>query len=93
MNEVTIDLRKVLDETGGEIDEIDRMFGNYSVGSHLQSDFYDNKIAFVIALNFPYYTLEEKNTSWCRLEPGTVGYGPAGRPVCVTRSGGTESAG
>ncbi|MBK7731359.1 MAG: hypothetical protein IPI37_00900 [Bacteroidales bacterium] len=69
MNEVTIDLRKVLDETGGEIDEIDRMFGNYSVGSHLQSDFYDNKIAFVIALNFPYYTLEEKDNlgaGWSR---------------------------
>jgi len=60
MNEITLDLRKVLDEAAGEIDGIDRMFGNYSVGSHMQSDFYGNKTAFVIALNFPYYTLEEK---------------------------------
>lgn len=60
MNEITLDLRKVLDEVAGEIDEVDRMFGNYSVGSHLQSDLYDNKIAFIIALNFPYYTLAEK---------------------------------
>ncbi len=60
MNEITLDLRKVLDEAAGEIDEIDRMFGNYSVGSHLQSDLYENKIAFLVALIFPYYTLEEK---------------------------------
>jgi hypothetical protein len=71
MNEITLDLRKVLDESGSEIDEIDRMFGNYSVGSHLQSDFYSNKIAFVIALNFPYFTLAEKEelgTKWSREE-------------------------
>ena len=59
-NEITLDLRKTLDESLGEIDEIDRMFGNYSVGSHIQNDFYSNKIAFVIALNFPYFTLADK---------------------------------
>jgi hypothetical protein len=71
INEITLDLRKVLDESVGEIDEIDRMFGNYAVGSHVQSDFYSNKIAFVIALNFPYYTLaekEEKGAAWSRQE-------------------------
>ena len=71
INEVTLDLRKVLDESVGEIDEIDRMFGNYSVGSHMQSDFYANKIAFVIALNFPYFTLAEKENlgvKWSREE-------------------------
>lgn len=71
MNEITLDLRKVLDEAVGEIDEIDRMFGNYSAGAHVQSDFYANKIAFVIALNFPYYTLEEKDGlggDWSREE-------------------------
>ncbi|HEX2920178.1 MAG TPA: hypothetical protein VHO50_03335 [Bacteroidales bacterium] len=60
MNEITLDLRKNLDEATGEIDEIDRMIGNYSVGSHFSDDLYANKVAFVIALNFPYYTLEEK---------------------------------
>ncbi len=65
-NEITLDLRKNLDEATGETDEIDRMFGNYSVGAHLSDDFYSNKIAFTIALNFPYYTLEEKE----KLGPG-----------------------
>jgi len=71
MNEITLDLRRVLDMSVGEIDEIDRMFGNYSVGSHVQSDFYSNKIAFVIALNFPYFTLAEKEdlgVKWSREE-------------------------
>ncbi|MBE0666660.1 MAG: hypothetical protein IH593_03210 [Bacteroidales bacterium] len=71
MNEITLDLRRVLDLSVGGIDEIDRMFGNYSVGSHVQSDFYSNKIAFVIALNFPYFTLAEKEdmgVKWSREE-------------------------
>jgi hypothetical protein len=68
-NEITLDLKKNLDEATGEIDEIDRMFGTYSVSSHLSDDFYENRIAFFIALNFPYYTLEEKEKSgpaWSR---------------------------
>ncbi len=65
-NEITLDLKKILDEAGQEIDEIDRMFGTYSVSSHLSDDFYANKIAFFIALNFPYYNLEEKE----KLGPG-----------------------
>ena len=47
------------------------MFGNYSVGSHTQNDFYSNKIAFAIALNFPYFTLAEKEDlgpKWSRDE-------------------------
>jgi hypothetical protein len=70
-NEITLSLRKTLDESGGEIDEIDRMFGNYSAGSHMQNDFYSNKIAFSIALNFPYFTLAEKEElgpKWTREE-------------------------
>ena len=70
-NEITLDLKKNLDEARGEIDEIDRMFGNYSVAAHLQDDFYANKIAFAIALNFPYYTLAEKEKmgpGWSREE-------------------------
>jgi|WetSurMetagenome_2_1015567.scaffolds.fasta_scaffold00002_22 hypothetical protein len=69
LNEISMDLRKILDEDAGEIDEIDRMAGNYSISAHLQDDLYANKIAFVVALNFPYYTLAEKEEmgpSWSR---------------------------
>ncbi|HNX67131.1 MAG TPA: hypothetical protein PKH02_09635, partial [Bacteroidales bacterium] len=70
-NEITLSLRKTLDESGGKIRNIDEMFGSYSPGAHLQSDFYENKIAFVIALNFPYYTLGEKekqSSQWTRTD-------------------------
>ena len=70
-NEITLSLKKNLDEARGEIDEIDKMFGNYSISSHLQDDLYSNKIAFDIALNFPYFTLAEKEKlgpSWSREE-------------------------
>jgi hypothetical protein len=70
-NEISLDLKKILDLSVGNIDEIDRMFGNYSVYSHVSDDFYSNKIAFVIALNFPYFTLEEKEKAgpqWSREE-------------------------
>jgi hypothetical protein len=70
-NEITLDLKKVLDENIGTIDNIDEMFGNYSVGSHISDDFFANKIAFYIALNFPYFTLDEKEKlgpSWSRQE-------------------------
>ncbi|NPA37166.1 MAG: hypothetical protein GXO47_10000 [Chlorobi bacterium] len=70
-NEITLGLRKPLDEPMGEIKPIDEMFGSYSVGAHLIEDMYRNKIAFYIALNFPYYSLQEKNErgrNWSRKE-------------------------
>lgn len=73
LNEISMDLKKILDEDAGEIDEIDRMFGIYSPGAHLQDDLYGNKIAFVVALNFPYYTLTEKENLVRR---GAVRNGP-----------------
>ncbi len=60
-NQLTLDLRKNLDEDTGALTEIDEMFGSYSPSAHFSDDFFANKIAFVIALNFPYYTLQEKN--------------------------------
>ena len=60
-NRITIELMKQLHLDQGEILPIDEMFGSYSVGSHLTDDFFANKIAFVTILNFPSYTLKEKN--------------------------------
>lgn len=41
---------------------IDKHFAAYSPSSHLSEDFYNNKIAFIVALNFPELTLKEKET-------------------------------
>jgi len=68
-NKITLDLRQNVDLNNGELLEIDKIFSGYSVGAHLNEDLYKNKIAFVVALNFPYYSLEEKQslgTGWSR---------------------------
>ena len=59
-NRISLDLKENIDLNNGKLLDIDREFSAYSVGAHLLNDFYVNKIAFMIALNFPYYSLAEK---------------------------------
>ncbi len=59
-NKITLDLKENVDLNNGPLLEIDKEFASYSIGSHLLTDLYTNKIAFTIALNFPYFTLDEK---------------------------------
>jgi len=71
-NKIILDLNKNMHEyDGSDYHKIDAMFAAYSPGAHFSNDFYANKIAFVIALNFPPYSLDEKNTigkDWTSLE-------------------------
>lgn len=60
--QISIELNKNLALDNGPLHRIDKMFSAYSASSHVMEDFYRNKIAFVIALNFPYYSLEEKES-------------------------------
>ena len=59
-NKITLDLKENMDLNNGVTLDIDKDFNAYSVGAHLLDDLYANKIAFAIALNFPYYSLAEK---------------------------------
>lgn len=59
-NEMSLQLQLNLHLDNGSISNIDPMFGAYSPGAHLINDFYDNKIGFIIALNFPQLSLQEK---------------------------------
>ncbi len=68
-NKINLDLNKPLHLDKGEILPIDLLFGGYDVSSHLTEDFFKNKIAMIVALNFPFYTLsekEEKGKNWTR---------------------------
>jgi len=70
-NRITIELLKPLHLSGHDIQPIDEMFGAYNVGAHLTDDLFANKIAFMTILNFPNFTLKEKNElgqQWSRLE-------------------------
>lgn len=70
-NKITLDLLEPVHLNTFEQHAIDNQFGAYSVGAHWQDDFYKNKIAFIIALNFPSFSLEEKEKlagEWTRQE-------------------------
>lgn len=60
-NKIALDLNKNMHLSKGSYHAIDAMFASYSPGAHFDDDFYKNKIAFVIALNFPPYSLDQKN--------------------------------
>ena len=53
----------------GEALDVDEIFGAWDPAAHFNDDFYSNKIAFITCLNFPFYTLEEKENlgpKWTR---------------------------
>ncbi len=69
--EIALNLRKPVDLEIGEVLPVDYIFSAFDPYAHLTDDFFKNKIAFTILLNFPYYTLEEKNElgrNWNRKE-------------------------
>jgi len=70
-NKMVLDLNENMHLDLEPYHKIDAMFASYSPGAHFADDFYGNKIAFVIALNFPPYSLDEKNElgkTWSNLE-------------------------
>lgn len=56
-------LKEPIQLTGPDPEPVDMMFGSYDVSAHLTDDFFNNKIAFITVLNFPFYTLAEKSES------------------------------
>lgn len=69
MNAINLDLKAKLHLDIGDINDLDLIFGSYDPAAHISDDFYANKIAFIVKLNFPFYTLEEKENlgqNWTR---------------------------
>lgn len=70
-NQISVRLQLPVHLEGSELTDIDYIFGGYSPSSHFSDDMFANKVAFITALNFPNFTLEEKNSlggDWSRLE-------------------------
>ena len=69
---LTVELLKPTQLTNaGEPTDIDWIMSGYDTKAHLMDDLFDNKVAFITVLNFPFYSLEEKNTlgeHWTRRE-------------------------
>ncbi len=77
-NKLSLDMQENVQLKKGEVLPIDAQFAAYNPGAHMINDFYENKIAFIVALNFPYYSTEEKNISGPNWTPLQWGYARLG---------------
>lgn len=71
MNRISVALKRQLHLDIGEMIPVDEIFGSYDPFAHINDDFFQNKLAFICILNFPCYSLNEKNEkgpSWSRKE-------------------------
>jgi len=70
-NWMRLRLQEPVHLTHGEILPVDQLFSGFNPSAHLINDLYNNKIAFIVALNFPFYSLHEKielGKNWSRRE-------------------------
>ena len=77
-NRVMVDLLMPTHVTNIESTIVDPIFGAYNGLSHFNDDMFNNKIAFIVILNFPHFTLAEKKANganWTDLEWGYVRLG------------------
>lgn len=68
---MAMELKKPLDLDWGAISPVDEILGSFNPSAHLTDDLYANKLAFLVALNFPNYSLAEKTElgpQWSRKE-------------------------
>jgi hypothetical protein len=69
MNEIGLAFRQQSELDLGPIYPFDETFAAYSPGAHITDDFFKNKLAFIVLLNFPLTSLEERLTKgeqWTR---------------------------
>ncbi len=68
-NEIRLAMRSQTDLDLGPILPMDRISAAYSVADHFREDFFANKLAFTVLLNFPVTTLEQRlaeGDAWSR---------------------------
>ena len=58
-NAMVLGLRKKIDLDLGKLHPLDMTIGSYDPSAHLNDDLFANKLAFIILLNFPHYSLAE----------------------------------
>lgn len=69
MHEINREFRNQQDLDLGPVLPFDEIFGGYDPGAHVIDDFFNNKLAFIVLLNFPLTTLEQRlhdGPSWSR---------------------------
>lgn len=70
-NQISLALKEPVQLADRDYTALDEAFAAFDPYAHMADDFFASTIAFQVLLNFPFYTLEEKNrlgASWSRLE-------------------------
>ena len=73
MHEISREFRQQADLNAGPVLPFDELFAGYDPAAHIVDDFFNNKLAFVVLLNFPLTTLEERLAQGSELEPANNG--------------------
>jgi hypothetical protein len=76
MTEISRDLQWQSDLDLGPVYPFDEILAGYAAGAHINDDFFNNKVAFIVLLNFPITTLEERLTAgetWTRRQWAETG--------------------
>ena len=60
MHEINREFRQQADLDTGPVLPFDELFAGYEPSAHVADDFFNNKLAFVVLLNFPLTTLQER---------------------------------
>ena len=69
MHEINREFRQQMDLDLGPVLPFDEAFGGYDPSAHVLDDFFKNKLAFTVLLNFPLTTLEQRlkdGPNWTR---------------------------
>jgi hypothetical protein len=78
MHEINRAFRQQLDLDYGPVLPFDEAFGGYDPSAHVLDDFFANKLAFTVLLNFPLTTLDQRlkdGTNWSRRQWAEVRLG------------------
>ncbi len=70
-HKMDVELKIPIQLVGLDVTPVDMLFGSYDAAAHVNDDMYSSKIAFLTALNFPFYSLDEKTElgeNWSRQE-------------------------
>jgi hypothetical protein len=97
MLEISREFRWQTDLDLGKVYPFDEIFSGYNPAAHITDDFFKNKLAFVVLLNFPLTTLEERiqnGDKWSRREWAEVRLAqrfskrvPAGINLTISQAG------
>ena len=69
LHEITREFNQQTDLDLGPVRPFDEVFAGYDPAAHVLDDFFENKLAFVVLLNFPLTTLDERRrdgATWSR---------------------------